>query len=207
MIKGGISWEERAIVECWRWNEMKRRYKIAIFFAIIIILSPIWLSSYNEIADEYADPSYNPGVVSPVYSGGYFLFHVNAEFPESYLIMTKYSDNRTLVIEEPLRSDEWNWECSIGGKYWWKVQEVPLGPDIYEKWKINIEWWVRNYTLVVYDWTWTVYNGTHWIEEVAWDYEYVNDVLVYNGSISWENYTITLFDYSLTLQAEWRGYI
>jgi len=186
---------------------MRKRFVLAVILVVCILTSPLWLNSYNDIADEYADPSYNGPDVSPLYSGGYFLFHVSAEFPQSYLVMTKYSDNRSLVIQESLSTNEWDWKCSIGGKYWWKVQDVPLGPDIYEKWKINIDWWVRNYTLVVHDWTWTFWNGTHWVEEFAWDYEHVGDVLVYSGSVSWENYTITLFGYNLTLQAEWRGYI
>jgi len=188
-------------------NRKKVLVLILMLTTSSIVLIPPALQVYDEIADEWADPSYNGPGYYPRYSGGAMYFYVDIEFPESKITMIKNSTNRNYTKDARLTTYDSNWEASIGGKYWWKVKDVPIGPDIYERWDIYIEWWVANYTIEVYDWTWGTWNGTHWVEEYAWSYEFQGFVLAYSGSSDWDNNSVRSYELNITLMARWWGFI
>ena len=194
---------------------MRNRWKILLIICLIAGLSvlhyrPI-MEAYDNFVDDQADPSYNGPEVYPRYDGGVFEFSVSKEFPLSKIIMIKNSTSRNFTKIAPLYIES-SWESSIGGKDWWLVEEVDYGPDIYEEVDYYIEWWILNYTIRIEDWVWKYWNGTHWVEEYAWFYEYnwelVVEISMWDFPWDYSNKN-GLFNeqYNITLYADWYGYI
>jgi hypothetical protein len=195
--------------------KMRNRWKILLVLSLVIGISVVCynpvMETYDDFIDDRADPSYNGPDCYPRYDGGVFEFSVDKEFPCSKLIMIKNSTNRNFTKTGFLYTES-NWRSSIGGKNWWLVAEVKYGPDIYEKVEYYIEWWILNYTIRVEDWVWTYYNGTHWIEEYAWFYEYSWELIIELSmwDFPWDYSNESgLFNeqYNITLYADWYGYI
>lgn len=195
---------------------MRNRWKVLLIVCLIVGISVICyqpaMETYDDFVDDWADPSYNGPDYWPRYDGGVYEFSVDKEFPCSKITMIKNSTSRNFTNTGYLYTSR-NWASSIGGKDWWLVEEVNYGPDIYEKVEYYIEWWILNYTIHVEDSMWEYYNGTDWVEEYAWFYDFHDWELVVELSMwdfPWDfpdESGLYNEQYNITLYADWYGYI
>jgi hypothetical protein len=192
---------------------MRNRWKILLILCLIVGVSVACyqpaMESYDDFVDDWADPSYNGPDCWPRYTGGVYEFSVDKEFPPLKIVMIKNSTSRNSTKTGFLYIKS-NWASSVGGKDWWLVEEVDYGPDIYEKVEYYMEWWILNYTIHIEDWQWTIWNGTHSIEEYAWFYDFHDWELVAELSMwdfPWNESGLFNEQYNVTLYVDWYGYI
>ena len=123
----------------------------------------------DEIAGEH----------EPIEIKFWYQFYVDEDFPLSKLIIIEDGEKHEAVLDTELDSE--------------RGLNAGTGSNAY------IEWLVRNYTVVIYDWTWSHWNGYFWEETYAWDIEYTNWVSVYEGPVVREYHC---YDFHITLLSE-----
>ena len=191
-----------------RVNEMDTKRKAIVVICLVVFI--LWLPTLDVVDDEidrWADASYNSGVISPSYSGGWYEFYVSSDETPSEIVMIKNSTSREIVRTVALH-DGVTTKSSMGGKTWWCVQDINYVPDIYERVSYYIQWYVYNVTRVYESWTWLEYNGTDWIEAQAYSYEY-EKLLYLNTKLpaGFGEYTINEVVFNQTLYIDWFGFI
>ena len=165
-------------------RHMRRVVVGLVVYVLVWMLIPPALTAYDDLVDQWADPSWMGYGTSPAYAGGRCFFYVGCEYPPSWITMIMNSTSRQWVGHARLTTDDNNYNACAGGKSWWLVERVPYGPDRYEKWRLYAEWWVCNLT-----------DPSH------------SRVMVYSGPVNWSEDGLHCEWANLTLYYRWWGFI